>query len=367
MAGRRVMVTGVASLAGARLAARLVSEGDEVVGLDDLSRGSWALVRDLERGTAGRSGRFRFVEHDVARAIPAPVVGDTIDEAFHLAVPSSRRSYDEAPTDAMLAAVLGTARVLELAAERAMRVVVATSLERWGEGVRCAEAIVAEGVRGRRLDVRTVRLGQVFGPEVPLDDGGVVTRIALAAELGDLTHLGDASLHGRSYRLTWVDDAVESLVRAMRHAMRLPPFLAPTYDVTAERVLAAVLGEVPPPPLTPVPGSAVRPTVPDSMPASFVVGQDHALALEDAVARTCEGLRARIAAMNARVPGGLQWAARNGARNALKASTRVSTPNAVQLASPNEVTPTTASWPLPRSTSAGPPESPKQVLRVRSP
>lgn len=344
-----MLVTGVASLVGARLAERLIADGNEVVGVDDLSSGSWELVRDLRR-----TGRFLFVEEDVTRALPRGEFG----AIHHLALPSSRRRCAISPVGAMLAGVLGTARVLELAAARGVRVVVGTSVERWGDGVRCAESLVAEYVRGtraleRRVDVRIVRVGEAFGPRTPLDDDGVVTRLVLG-----LSPASDATSH----RLTYVEDAVASLLLAMEHPVRLPPLLAPTFDVTREAVLAAVRGEPPPAPSDRWPGSGTRPTVPETMPASLVVGQEHALAFEEAIACTREAIAARLARW-----GLCAYGPTFVARNARNASTRVSTPKRVQVASPNDVTPTSVTWPPAASSSAGPPESPKQVLRVRSP
>ncbi len=306
MKNQRMFITGVASPVGARLAARLLDEGHEVVGVDDLSSGSWATIRELERAP-----RFAFVEHDIAR--PFRVDADAM---FHLAVPSSRRRCENAPLDAMLASVVGTGRVLELAGERAMRVVMATSVDRWGEGVRCAEALAVEHVRARRVDVRLVRTGRVFGENVPLDDGGVVTRLAIQAARGE--HLDTGPWPMRSVRVSYVDDVVESLVRAMRHELRLPPFVTPLFDTTPHDVANAVAsvlanapttergiggasstGAAPGPTSMPVSG---RPTMPETLPASLVLGLEHSVAFETAVARTVLAVRARLEGLAAVKP-----------------------------------------------------------------
>lgn len=309
MKKQQVLVTGVASIVGARLAERLVADGHEVVGMDDLSSGSWALVRELER-----ENRFSFVEHDIARAFALDV-----DAVYHLAVPSSRRRCEEAPIETTLASVIGTGRVLELAAARGARVVMATSLERWGEGVRCAESLAVEHVRARRVDARLVRVARVFGPNAPLDDDGIVTRLSVQAARGE--PLDPGSWPHRSERLAWVDDVVESLVRAMRHELRLPPFVAPLHETTPNEVAAAIGALVSAAPSTERrPGSldrgvvpsrervvslpiSARPTLPETLPASLVLGLEHALSFESAVARTAEGIRARLEDLAAVVQG----------------------------------------------------------------
>lgn len=307
MKNQRMFITGVASPVGARLAARLLDDGHEVIGVDDLSSGSWATVRELER-----DARFAFVEHDVAR--PFRVDADAV---FHLAVPSSRRRCEYAPLDTMLASVVGTGRVLELAGERGMRVVMATSVDRWGEGVRCAEALAVEHVRARRVDVRLVRTGRVFGENVPLDDDGIVTRLAIQAARGE--HLETGPWPMRSLRVSYVEDVVESLVRAMRHELRLPPFVTPIYETTPHDVAnaasavfadapstergiggAAASGSTPRGPTSmPVSG---RPTVPETLPASLVLGLDHDVVFETAIARTVLAVRARLEGLAAVKP-----------------------------------------------------------------
>lgn len=303
---QRILVTGVASIVGARLAERLIADGHAVVGMDDLSSGSWALVRELER-----EPRFTFREHDVARPFDVDV-----DAVFHLAVPSSRRRCEEAPIDTTLACVIGTGRVLELGAARDLRVVMATSLERWGEGVRCAESLAVEHVRAKRLDVRLVRVARAFGPAVPLDDDGLVTRLSIQAARGEPLDVG--SFPQKPIRLAWVDDAVEALVRAMRHELRLPPFVAPLFETTPDAVAAAVRAGTQPEVQTSfvraslgaTEGSAngasssreraslpisLRPTVPEALPASLVLGLEPAMPFEAAIAYAADGIRERLA------------------------------------------------------------------------
>jgi len=60
----RIVVTGVAGFLGSHLADRLLAEGHEIVGLDN-------LVTGHERNIAHLAGnrRFRFVFHDVTEYI----------------------------------------------------------------------------------------------------------------------------------------------------------------------------------------------------------------------------------------------------------------------------------------------------------
>src|SRR5688500_15302669 len=132
---RRIMVIGGASLLGSNLCERLLLDGDEVIAVDDFTSGSFATFAHL----SGQP-RFSFVEHDVRVQLTAR----KLDAVFHLAVPSSRRAYESDPVRSTVTSVVGTVHALELAADHDARLVLATSPERWGQGVRCAESLVVE-------------------------------------------------------------------------------------------------------------------------------------------------------------------------------------------------------------------------------
>jgi nucleoside-diphosphate-sugar epimerase len=77
---KRVGITGAAGFIGSHLTDRLLSEGVEVVGVDDLSRGTLA---NLE--TAFRSPLFRFEQMDCTRRRELRAAFDGCDAIIHLA------------------------------------------------------------------------------------------------------------------------------------------------------------------------------------------------------------------------------------------------------------------------------------------
>ena len=121
----RVMVTGAAGFIGSHLVDRLISEGEDVVGVDDLSSGALHNLADARRSTLGK---FNFHRADIT----STAIGDLIKRTkpatiFHLAAQVDvRRSVADPLHDATVN-IIGTLNVLENAAEAGTKKVVFTS------------------------------------------------------------------------------------------------------------------------------------------------------------------------------------------------------------------------------------------------
>jgi UDP-glucuronate decarboxylase len=286
----RALVVGGAGLVGSHLVDRLLAEGNEVIAIDDLSRGSYASLAHLKR-----ERRFAFLEHDVAKGFRAKV-----DAVFHLAMPSTRIACEVDPVKAAITCVLGTMNVLEVAAASGARVVLSTATERWGEGVRCAEALAVDFARSRGADVRVVRQPSAFGPRMAPDGDHIVTELVLQALRGE--ELRPRARLEKLLRLAYVDDVVETLVRTMSNELRVAPVVAPSSEATV-RDLAQLIAEaaglagtdvVDSPDDGPVslPMSG-RPTLVDTLPASTALGLATSVGLEEGVRRTVNWFEAR--------------------------------------------------------------------------
>lgn len=224
---------GGASVLGAHLCERLLDDGHEVIAVDDFTSGSFATIAHLKR-----RARFAFVEHDVTTKFDVKV-----DGIFHLAVPSSERACEADEARAALICVMGTANALEVAAQHGARVVMATSVERFGSGVRHAEDAALEAARKGRADVRIVRVATAYGPRIALDDGQIVTRLIVDALRG--TELVVSAHEAeRIERLTYVDDAVGALVAAMIDDGAARQIAVPFVEATVEEIASAVLDVV---------------------------------------------------------------------------------------------------------------------------
>jgi UDP-glucose 4-epimerase len=231
----RTLVTGAAGFIGSTLVDRLLQEGHQVTGVDNLSAGPPA--DNLESAHRhNRPGRFTFVAADVRHPELTDIVaGANPDVVFHLAAQVDvRKSVDDPQHDARNN-VLGTINLLE-ASRRAKvpRIVYAASGgSRYGSPTTlptaedtCADPLSPYAVSkvAGELYMRAyadmygltpicLALGNVYGPrQDPNGEAGVVTIFGNAMLSGRPTTIyGDGSAT-RDY--VYVDDVVNAFVCA---------------------------------------------------------------------------------------------------------------------------------------------------------
>jgi UDP-glucose 4-epimerase len=124
----RWLITGGAGFIGSHFAEFLVRKGDEVFVLDDLSTGSArnvAAIRNHER--------FHFVIDSVANASILAELVDLADQVVHLAAAVGVRLIVESPVRTIELNVHGTEVVLQAAAKKGKRVLVASTSEVYGK------------------------------------------------------------------------------------------------------------------------------------------------------------------------------------------------------------------------------------------
>ena len=109
----RILVTGAAGFIGSNLVDRLLEDGHEVVGIDNLSRGTRANLPDPELA-AGRG--FSFLESDVTHSEFVDTVAEAeVEVICHLAAQIDVRVSVKDPIKDARLNVLGTINVLEAA------------------------------------------------------------------------------------------------------------------------------------------------------------------------------------------------------------------------------------------------------------
>jgi UDP-glucose 4-epimerase len=128
----RALVTGGAGFIGSHLVEALQARGDAVTVLDDFSTGR---RENLE--AASRRPGFRLVEADVRDADEVRGAAEGCDGVYHLAAAVGVRLIVEQPVRSIETNIHGTETVLREASERGLPILVASSSEVYGKGVRC--------------------------------------------------------------------------------------------------------------------------------------------------------------------------------------------------------------------------------------
>lgn len=121
----RVLVTGAAGFIGSHLVDRLLAEGEDVLGFDDLSSGKMANLHDSRQS---RLGKFTFQRGDITSTLLADVIKRYKPEVvFHLAAQVDVRKSVVDPIHDAMVNVIGTVNLLQSASDAGTRKIVFTS------------------------------------------------------------------------------------------------------------------------------------------------------------------------------------------------------------------------------------------------
>lgn len=224
----RILVTGGAGFIGSHLCERLLSDGHEVVCLDNFFTGSKKNINHLLD-----SHSFELIRHDITEPILLEV-----DRIFNLACPASPVHYQYNPVKTVKTSVMGTINMLGLAKRVRARILQASTSEVYGdpqihpqtedywgnvnpigirscydEGKRVAETLMMDYHRQNGVDIRIIRIFNTYGPKMAEHDGRVVSNFITQALRGeDITVYGKGN-QTRSF--CYVSDLVEGIVRMM--------------------------------------------------------------------------------------------------------------------------------------------------------
>jgi dTDP-glucose 4,6-dehydratase len=253
----RVLLTGAAGFVGSHLCDRLLADGAEVIGVDNLLTGRRANIAHLTRHP-----RFRLLERD-ATAPLGPAAGP-LDWVLHFASPASPPKYLAMPTETLRINSEGTYQLLELAKDHRAKFLLASTSEVYGdpevhpqfesywghvnpigprsvydEAKRFAEAMTMSYARSETVSTRIIRIFNTYGPRMDPDDGRVVTNFIAQALAGrPLTVYGDGS---QTRSLQYVDDLVEGIVRVMDSGWTMPVNLGNPEEYTMAELASLVI------------------------------------------------------------------------------------------------------------------------------
>jgi len=228
---KRVLVTGGAGFIGSHLCERLLTQGHEVLCLDNLFTGDKANIRHLLTHP-----HFEFIRHDITTPIYLEV-----DEIYHLACPASPIHYQYNPIKTIKTNVLGTIHALGIAKRVKARIMLSSTSEIYGdpevhpqpesywghvnpigirscydEGKRAAECLMMDYHRQNNVEVKIVRIFNTYGPRMALNDGRVVSNFIVRALKGEEITLYGAGTQRRCF--CFVDDLITGLIAMMETA-----------------------------------------------------------------------------------------------------------------------------------------------------
>jgi UDP-glucuronate decarboxylase len=223
-----VLVTGGAGFLGSHLCDSLISQGADVLCIDNYFSGSKDNIRHLFAHQY-----FEQSRHDVIHPFFAEV-----DGIYHLACPASPVHYQHNAIKTIKTNVMGTINMLGLAKRTGARILLASTSEVYGdpevhpqpetywgrvnpigirscydEGKRVAETLMMDYHRQNRVQIRIARIFNTYGPRMAVEDGRVISNFIVQALRGEpLTVYGDGT-QTRSF--CYVSDMIRGLMDMM--------------------------------------------------------------------------------------------------------------------------------------------------------
>ena len=232
----KILVTGGCGFIGGHLCELLVKKGHRVVALDDLSTGSPRNVESLKG-----SGRFSFVKGNICNARLVDRLVKESDAVFHLASVVGVKLVCDEPVRTIETMAIGTSVVISACRKYMKKVLVASTSEVYGKGVKvpfCEDDDTLMGATSIRrwayanckamdeflalahyheakLPVVIVRFFNTVGPRQTGMYGMVVPRFVKAALNGEPITVYDDGKQSRCF--CHVLDVVEAVEKLMFH------------------------------------------------------------------------------------------------------------------------------------------------------
>ena len=244
---KRAIISGAAGFLGSHLCDRLLAEGMEVTGVDNLLTGDLRNIAHLRR-----NAKFRFLKKDVSKPLEFQ---QKVDYVIHAASPASPKDYLEHPLQTLDVGSSGTRTMLQIAHRHKARFLMLSTSETYGdpmvhpqvetywgnvnpvgprscydESKRFAEALTMGWHRARGVNTGIARIFNTYGPRMKLNDGRVVPAFLDQALRGKSITVFGSGAQTRSF--CYVSDLVEGLYRLLLSDESMPTNIGNPHEMT---------------------------------------------------------------------------------------------------------------------------------------
>lgn len=224
----RILVSGAGGFLGSHLCDKLLSNGHDILAVDNFFTGSRTNVAHLIGNP-----NFELLRHDVTFPLFVEV-----DAIYNLASPASPVHYQKDPVQTIKTNILGAVNMLGVAKRLRVPIFQASTSEVYGdpevhpqteeywgnvnpiglracydEGKRAAETLFFDYNRQHNVSIRVARIFNTYGPRMATGDGRVVSNFVVQALRGeDITIYGDGQ---QSRSFCFVSDLIDGFIRMM--------------------------------------------------------------------------------------------------------------------------------------------------------
>ena len=234
----RNLITGGAGFLGSHLSKKLLSQGEEVICLDNFFTGKKTNIKECIGDP-----NFELIRHDVTEPIKIEV-----DKIWHLACPASPIHYQFNPIKTTKTSFMGTYNMLGLAKRVGAKFLLASTSEVYGdpkehpqtesytgsvnttgirscydEGKRIAETLCSDYQRTHNVDIRIMRIFNTYGPNMRFDDGRVISNFIVQALKNEKINLYfDGS---QTISFCYVDYLINLMINAKKFKLLFSKYL----------------------------------------------------------------------------------------------------------------------------------------------
>jgi dTDP-glucose 4,6-dehydratase len=249
------IVTGGAGFLGSHLCDHLLSQGHQVICLDNLDTGSLQNIEHI------RVAGFQFLNRDLTEPL---FIDDDVDFIYHLASPASPIDYARLPLHTLKVGSYGTHHMLGLAKFKRARFLLASTSEVYGdpqvhpqsedywghvnpigprgvydEAKRYAEALTMAYHRQQGVNTCIARIFNSYGSRMrPHDGRAIPTFLRQALQDKPVTVFGDG---GQTRSFCYVDDEIRGLVALAESDVHLPVNIGNPDEFTLLELAQAVI------------------------------------------------------------------------------------------------------------------------------